>query len=128
MSNGLTILDNKTILWLSRHPMTEQQLEALGNDVVIKHLNVTFPAKGSEAAEHIHALAKEHGAKTVAAVLPAHVMSALYERCLRLAGWGTAFEPVGLKIMSAVSVPAVAKEGETRGSGFVFSHWESVVV
>ena len=111
----------KNILWLSRHPMVAEQLEALG-DVEVIHLNVTFPAKGYEAAQMIRELAKAHRVTEVAGVFPAHIVAALYEQCM---GPDMLFIPSGLKIRMPVSVPAPAKEGEVRGNGFVFSHWES---
>jgi hypothetical protein len=115
------------VLWLSRHPMVAEQLEALG-DVEVVHLNVTFPAVGDEAAAGIRALAKEHGASTVAGVFPAHVVAALFNQCITAGAWNDQFIPKGLKLMMPISVPAPAKDGEVRGGGFSFSHWESASI
>ena len=112
----------KKILWLSRHNLTMEQLsalkaESLGNDLEVVHLNVTFPALGWEAADMIRDLLQQHGACHVAGVFPAHVACALVA-CAK--DTHTLWVPV--------SVPAPAVEGETRGGGFVFSHWEKFYI
>ena len=115
------------VLWLSRHAMTEEQREELiqrrrsvswraattpMHEIV--HLNVTLPAYGHAAVRAILDLCEEHKADVVAGVLPAHVAA-----CWMLRG----IEDVTLYL--PVSAPAPAVEGETRGGGFVFSHWEA---
>lgn len=107
------------ILWLSRHAMTPEQQSALQAEMEapleILHRNATFPASSMEALEMIISLAKVEGAAHVAGVFPAHI-AAQYAR------WAEAWEYPMLLI--PVSVPAPAVEGEARGGGFVFSHWE----
>ena len=122
------------ILWLSRHAMTNEQREQLVSrrqtfswkareaSVEIVHLNVTLPAYGYEAVRVILDLCKEHEAGVVAAVLPAHVAAAWMVRGVR-----TVPRQFGddVALYLPVSIPAPAAEGETRGGGFVFSHWET---
>jgi hypothetical protein len=50
----------------------------------------------------------------VAGVFPAHVAVAISQL------------GVGVPVFVPVSVPAPAAEGETRGGGFVHSHWEKI--
>lgn len=120
------------ILWISRHAMTGEQKTALiqrrevfswkaREAVEIVHLNVTLPAHGYEAVRVILDLCKEHEAGVVAAVLPAHVAAAWILRGVRCVPRQFG-DDVALYL--PVSVPAPAVEGETRGGGFVFSHWE----
>ena len=115
----------KKILWLSRHEMSQEQQSALAlqlgqvlrlegaADIVVIHLNITFPALGWEAADLIRGLMDQHDCWDAAGVFPAHVAGALIA-CSRDAG----------TLWCPVSVPAPAVEGETRGGGFIFSHWE----
>lgn len=122
------------ILWLSRHAMTKDQREELIRrreifswkareaPVEITHLNVTLPAHGYEAVRVILDLCKEHEAGVVAGVLPAHVVAAWMLRGVRCVPRQFG-DDVALYL--PVSIPAPAVEGETRGGGFVFSHWEA---
>lgn len=103
------------ILWISRHEMTADQREALSGmeATEVIHLdNVTLPSLGKKAVAALLELAREHNADAIAAVLPAHVAAA----------WVMEYPLV--KLYLPVSVPAAAKEGEVRGGGFTFSHWE----
>ena len=98
-----------SILWLSRHQMTEQQHRALPVDGPVFTHNVTFSADGKIAAYEIMALADRESATYSAGVFPAHV--AIYLSRM-MPG----------QVLIPVSVPAPAKEGETRA--FIFDHWE----
>lgn len=115
------------IIWLSRHAMTDEQREELirrrrsvfWEDTSspmheIVPLNVTLPAYGPDAVRVILDLCDEYGADVVAAVLPAHVAAAWMLRDI-----------ADVTLYLPVSAPAPAVEGETRGGGFVFSHWEA---
>ena len=119
------------ILWISRHAMTDAQREELTRrrpswktreGIEIVHLNVTLPAYGYEAVRVILDLCREHQAGVVAAVLPAHVAASWMVRGVR-----TVPRQFGddVALYLPVSIPAPAVEGETRGGGFVFSHWEA---
>ena len=112
------------VLWLSRHAMTPEQESSLRGEILarelaeevgeIVHLNLTFPAKGDEAASFISETFKERGFgrdDVLAGVFPAHVAVAL---------WRGTIDNIALP----VSAPAPAKEGEVRGGGFTHSHWE----
>ena len=122
-------------LWLSRHEMTKEQLEDLshflapywwvdGQDLEsVEHRNVTFPARSPEAVEAITKMVSElvgddEAPLIVCGVFPAHIAGAL----TRLLNDGY----VQALFLVPVSVPAPAKEGETRGGGFVHSHWEQL--
>lgn len=115
------------VLWLSRHAMTdEQQAELIArirsdywdDDMTPLHeivqINVTLPAYGFNAVQEILNLCDQYGTRHVAAVLPAHVA----------AQWALNHRREEV-LWLPVSVPAPAVEGETRGGGFVFSHWEA---
>lgn len=106
------------ILWLSRHSMTPDQESALRADyqfpVEVVHRNVTFPARSSEAVEQIIALASDEGIKHVAGVFPAHIAAKFAQDA----------DDRDYHLLIPVSKPAPAVEGEVRGGGFVFSHWE----
>lgn len=112
------------VLWLSRHQMTPEQESSLREEIrargfaeevnEIVHLNLTFPAKGDEAADFIAEIFRENGFghnDLLSGVFPAHVAVALWR--------GTVDN-----ICLPVAVPSPAKEGEVRGGGFVHSHWE----
>ncbi len=127
------------VLWLSRHEMTESQVAdlrgmmegtAYGPMSEVVHLNVTFPSSGLEAAKAIMALAEEHECSVIAGVFPAHVgmrLASLREE------WAMYHPTEGVRkaslqlrsrtIAIPVTVPTSAKEGETRGGGFVHDHW-----
>ena len=111
------------VLWISRHAMTEEQRADLqkrnwaitGGPIEVLHLdNITLPARGSEGARALLDLAREHQSTVIAAVLPAHVAAA----------WVMLEYTLEVMLYLPVSVPAAAKEGEVRGGGFTFSHWE----
>ena len=113
-------MTQRNVLWLSRHAMTPEQEQALRNEfdtlelVILQH-NMTFPADSVRAVEEIVALAEREQAHVVAGVFPAHVAARF---ALRADAHN--FPMLALP----VSVPAPAKEGEVRGGGFTFSHWE----
>jgi hypothetical protein len=96
--------------------MTREQVLSLqaGEEegLEITQLNFTFAAFGDEAANEILELSE--GYDMVAGVFPAHVAVALAARD---------YKPL---IAMPVSVPAPAKEGAIRNSGFVHHHWEYV--
>lgn len=113
------------VLWLSRHSLTTEQMEGLEKasasilefaplDVVSE--NTTFSAHAEKAADEIIAIAQRHGVEIIAGVFPAHVAIELY-RSLGL-------NDAPMFMLCPVSVPAPAMEGETRGGGFIHSHWE----
>ncbi len=116
------------IVFFSRHTLTEEQIKGLfelnlptDNDVawdpaVVLTVNATFPARAEEASAEIMAKAKELGAEYIAGVFPAHVAIELYRDL------GVDDNPMFMLV--PVSVPAPAVEGEVRGGGFVYSHWE----
>jgi hypothetical protein len=123
------------VLWLSRHPMTAEQLADLEahphmkvgfsseQKVVLEMVqhNMMYPAIGYEAAEKILDVGSSYGANIIAGVFPAHVAVQLCRRNK----WANAYTANTLKgVMVPVSMPAPAVEGETRGGGFVHSHWE----
>ena len=112
------------VLWMSRHKITPEQESSLREEILarelaedvseIVHLNLTFPAKGDEAATVIAETFREKGFgddDVLVGVFPAHVAVALWHGRI-------------CNIALPVSVPAPAKEGEIRGEGFVHSHWE----
>lgn len=115
------------IIWVSRHTMTAEQYFALKNlvldtspgysEIEVESMNLTLPETSPEACVLLASLAHERGAE-VAAVLPAHI--AARWTAGRWSGRGVA-KP---RLYLPVSVPASAKEGEVRGGGFTFSHWE----
>lgn len=115
---------NIRVLWLSRHDMTEGQYEDLekelqkyyGKEIKImkQSRNMTFPARGLEAALQIVDTISNEEIDVVTGVFPAHVAVRLAEQ---LRGSSTL-------LFVPVSVPAPAQEGEVRGGGFVHSHWE----
>lgn len=106
------------VLWLSRHEMTEQQqralMELLEDSFEVTARNVTFPARATEAAREIISLAKGLEINVIAGVFPAHVAAQL----------ALVASNANVEIFIPVAVPAPAKEGEVRGGGFEFSHWE----
>jgi hypothetical protein len=86
-----------------------------GGPIEVLHLdNITLPARGTEGARALLDLAREHQSTVIAAVLPAHVAAA----------WVMQEYTLEVMLYLPVSVPAAAKEGEVRGGGFTFSHWE----
>ena len=115
---------NERILWLSRHALTEEQKETLlierrmvhwpsAVQVEFIHLNITLPAFSGDAVQGILDLREDKGADVVSGVLPAHVAAQWMQM------------EVKVPLYLPVSIPAPAVEGETRGGGFVFSHWEA---
>lgn len=114
----------KKILWLSRHEMTKEQKEGLEKilqnyyggpvDVTVDSRNMTFPAKGLEAAIEIVDILLYEEIDVVTGVFPAHVAVHLAE----------ALRSSSTLFFVPVAVPSDAKEGEVRGGGFVHSHWE----
>lgn len=119
------------ILWLSRHPMNLAQqsdlLEAvqakfkytpnLRPDVLeVVMLNITFPAKSSDAINLVANLAIEYGVTYIAGVFPAHIAGALARH--------NAQECAPYGVFVPVSVPKFAEDGEQRG--FEHSHWEDL--
>lgn len=106
-----------TILWCSRHAMTEQQYRDLHIDEEVVSVNLTYPADAYEAAAMILAGADDLGAKTITGVFPAHVAIALIDLIRERKDGET-------ELVVPVSEPAKAVEGEVRGNGFVHSHWE----
>ena len=115
------------VLFLSRHTMTAEQSTDLVNLIIrsspgeytsveVITENMTFPARAEGASSVIMAKAKEVGAEYIAGVFPAHIAVELYR--------DLAFNDNPLYMLCPVSVPAPAVEGETRGAGFVHSHWE----
>ncbi|MDR2092301.1 MAG: hypothetical protein LBP58_03140 [Azoarcus sp.] len=124
----------KHVIFLSRHPMTREQISGLqaarslpdGRVVAaapppaVECRNVTFPASGEDAARQIAALAIAEPDTLVCGVFPAHVAAQI---ALKLAARRATFHAapcVGIP----VAVPAPAVEGENRGGGFVHDHWE----
>lgn len=117
-----------TMLWLSRHEMTAEQRITLPHGAEVIHLNVTYPALGSEAASMIRQLAKDHSVNYVSGVFPAHIVAALMRQCIGPAADYESYVPKGMYILIPVSVPSPAREGEVRGGGFIHSHFEWVSV
>lgn len=124
------------VLWLSRHTMTAEQMADLENhpsmtiglpmgakvEVEVIHLNLTYVAGGHEAAKQVMEAGASCGAKFIAGVFPAHVAVKLAKRD----HWSNVYTANVLKgVLVPVSLPAPAKEGETRGGGFIHSHWEA---
>jgi len=121
------------VLWLSRHTMTEEQLDVLRDwfdeEITVVHVNAVYSADSETAVEELDTLVKEHDAHALAGVFPGHIAAAyailhfqqeLPERYRRNdRNYVPMFVPV--------SVPAPAKEGEVRGNGFTFSHWEQFI-
>lgn len=115
------------VLWLSRHQMSAEQHSSLfgsllaffGEDTMITgmevdHFNATFPARRRDAVNHIKTLAGDHYG-VIAGVFPAHVGMAL----------ARSIDSLSCALIAVpVAVSASASEGETRGGGFVHSHWE----
>ena len=113
------------IIWMSRHSMTDLQLQELRTLTHIQgeviNLAPVFPANSTDAVEQIHQLAGVMMHKNikciVAGVFPAHIAGALARR-LPAPWWPRVYVPV--------AIPAPALEGETRGGGFIHSHWEEL--
>lgn len=121
----------RQVLWLSRHPITPEQILSLREEILSKYLhpkspakpaiidivglnNVTFPAKGDAGLEKLQELAIRYNADTVSGVIPAQIaVAASRARCN-----GTS----SLVGYIPVAVPAAAKEGETRA--YAHSHFE----
>jgi hypothetical protein len=118
----------KKVLWLSRHAMTEEQLEVLGHwfdeEITVTQVNAVYSADSEEAVEELVALGKEYDA--LAGVFPGHIAAAyaLLRFKQELPEWYKPNNREYLPMFVPVSVPAPAKEGEVRGNGFDFSHWE----
>lgn len=133
------------VLWLSRHALGPEQLADLlieinsgrrGSVPLIEELevvaiNATYPARSAEALAHLNALVAEHGLfaasnggvkGSIAAVLPGHIAARV--RDARYENGRNGHLPVAVWL--PVSVPAPAKDGESRGGGFAHSHWECV--
>jgi hypothetical protein len=119
------------VLWLSRHALLEEQLVALkaypcwsGNEIDVVNVNFTFAAQSHAAVDQLIELIDEHGADMVAGVFPAHIAVRYLKQReqTRYRSNGKYLPELALP----VSVPAPAKEGELRGNGFTFSHWEFV--
>lgn len=118
----------KRVLWLSRHPLSEDQIGDLilttGSDVVITSENATFPAQSREAVPAIMKMAERYD--FVCGVFPAHIATAL--------SWAATGAPEegcpqryplqGVTYLVPVSAPVAAPDGAVRG--FTHSHWERI--
>lgn len=119
------------VFWASRHLMTDVQLldliATIDGEVTVISQNLTYPAESGQALAEITAAAQECGCTVIAGVFPAHVAAAVARRSATAPEegwpeWRHGYQ--GIHWIVPVSVPAPAKEGETRGGGFVHSHWE----
>lgn len=115
------------VIFFSRHAMTVEQAVDLERQIMnanpgeysgieVLSKNVMFPALAEDACEMIMKRAKEVDAEYITGVFPAHVAVELYRNL--------GFNDNPLFMYCPVSLPAPAVEGETRGGGFVHSHWE----
>lgn len=138
------------VLWLSRHAMTAAQTDdlraTLGCETVeVTPLNITFPARSADALQSLNQLVAQHdlyldswgpagknpppadggayGVRgAIAGVMPAHIAAAVAR-----ARYGNGVNgSISVPVLVPVSVPAPAAEGESRGGGFIHSHWERV--
>jgi hypothetical protein len=118
------VVRTERVLWVSRHEMTEAQREALHEtrrvvnypeqvSLDIIYINLTLPAPSGDAVKAILAACEDWDTGLVAGVLPAHVAAQWMQM------------EVQVPLYLPVSVPAPAVEGEVRGGGFTFSHWEA---
>lgn len=107
---GLVELTN-TVIWLSRHPMTAEQVASLP-DTQILHFNPTFGSDEEEAIKAMCVLAEEHNAGRILGVFPG---SLLVEMC----GYIRRSPTFGV----AVAAPQFAEDGTTRG--FVHKGWKT---
>jgi hypothetical protein len=127
-----------TVVWLSRHAMTEDQKESLlpllgvvssmegwsiaplrfqPDDLEIKQISYTFPARSGGALDALATLVGMYPGAVFTGVFPAHIAAAIArDRCNNRNLLPPVFVPV--------SVPRPAAAGEVRGGGLVHSHWE----
>ena len=110
------------VLWLSRHALTPAQSDdltaRLGFEPEIVTQNETYPAYSDNAVPFIHGLARTRNARTVCAVLPAHIAGAF----ARLLAKDRAFP---LRVLVPVNKPA-AQGDDGKPRPFEHSHWEEL--
>jgi hypothetical protein len=125
----------KKIFWLSRHPMSDAQRKDLAahfreNDVEVIQQNVTFPARSDEARNIVRDILLQNPDAHVAGVFPAHVAAAIARKFQNCDAAGIVdrdwlnIRALGQRAFIPVARPAPAVGNETRGGGFVHSHWE----
>ncbi len=107
----MLVQSTNTVVWLSRHPMTPDQVASLPDTQII-HYNPTFGSDDNEAIRAICALAEENNAGKVLGVFPAPL---LIEMC----GYNRRSPTFGV----AIAAPQFAEDGSPRG--FQHKGWKT---
>lgn len=108
-ASGL-LQSTNTVIWLSRHPMTQEQVASLP-DTQILHFNPTFGLDENEAIRAMAQLAKEHNAGRVLGVFPGSLL-------VEMVGYVRQSPTFGV----AISAPQFAEDGTQRG--FQHTGWK----
>ncbi len=108
-ASGL-LQSTNTIIWLSRHPMTPEQVASLP-DTQILHYNPTFGLNEQEAIRAMVKLADENNAGRIMGVFPGSLL-------VEMVGYSRRCPPFGV----AVAAPQYAEDGSPRG--FIHKGWK----